>query len=95
MNTSIIKIICTPKTRTVGGVGENRKVETRCSPDIPDDACPFGGGSNKSKKHTLIVKAVVIVLFILLVIIVFISLTGKKNVKSKKITRGRITRKGK
>jgi len=41
---------CTRKTRTVGGVGERQTVETRCGPDIPDDACPFsmGGGGEMS-----------------------------------------------
>ena len=66
---------CKLQSRVTGGVGEKQKVETRCSPQIPDNACPFnfgGGGKNTNKKRIgRLLTSLGYLLLIVLVILLF------------------------
>ena len=66
---------CKLQSRVTGGVGEKQKVETRCSPQIPDNACPFnfgGGGKNTNKKRLgRLLTSLGYLLLVVLVILLF------------------------
>lgn len=78
---------CVQKSLITGGVNENQKVETRCTPDAPVSGCPFFGGGKPQKKKYTLEKLFGILIFLIILWLFLFLLFGKnsKNRKTKKI----------